>query len=748
MTFAFHYAARSDVGLVRSNNEDSGYAGPAPARLADGMGGHAGGDVASSMVIGALVAARRRGARRARRQLGPARRASAAANTEIGDQARRTTRPATAWAPRSSPCSAPATSWPWPTSATRAPTCCATASSPRSPRTTRSSSTSSTRAGSPRRRPQHHPQRSLVTRVLTGGARRRARPRRARGAARRPLPALLRRPLRLRRPDTIDEILTSRPTRGETADRLIELALRAGAPDNVTVVVADVVDVDRGQPPPSRRSSAPPRSRQPRHPRRSPRPRPPRPPRSPAQATAGRRTTTASPSPRRGPRSRRGTALRWSRLALVLVVVLAGGVVRRVRWAQRQYYVAAQDGVRRDLPRGRRRTSARSRCPGTELGHDDRRRRPPASYQDSLRQGIEVDDRAATDARVERAARLQATPAGGPRPTARPAARCRRPWRPDAHPDPHPDVAASPTPSTSRRPERHPRPTPSPAPGRAHGAARLPSRRSGPGPHERRVVVHPAPRPQRRAGLLVVGAVRSCGWPSSTSSSPPRAGSPRTLDLGGGYLGARRRLPRRAALRASYADPLVLPDRRAAQRARPGHDPPGRPRPDRAGRLGRRRPGGAAPASMLDRDRHRLSRRRARPACPTTARSRATATPPGSSASCCCCCPLLPVLALGGQRRPDLDPHRAALVPARRVREDPVRRLLRGVPRREARRCPVAGASVPRHDAAPVPRPRAPAGGVGRRVAVLVFESDLGTSLMFFGIVLVMLYVATERISG
>jgi cell division protein FtsW (lipid II flippase) len=35
----------------------------------------------------------------------------------------------------------------------------------------------------------------------------------------------------------------------------------------------------------------------------------------------------------------------------------------------------------------------------------------------------------------------------------------------------------------------------------------------------------------------------------------------------------------------------------------------------------------------------------------------------------------------------------------------------------------------------------------GVAMAVLVFESDLGTSLMFFGIVLVMLYVATERFS-
>jgi PPM family protein phosphatase len=333
VTLVLRYAARSDRGLVRANNEDSVYAGARLLALADGMGGHAAGEVASQLVIAALAhldddepggdllskldAAVREGnsAIAAHVEADPELEGMGTTLTailfagnrlglvHIGDSRGYLLRDGEL------------------TQITKDDTFVQTLVD--EGRITAEEAHS-------------HPQRSLIMRALTGHE---------------VEPTLIMREARagdryllcsdgLSDPVSHDTILEALqiPDVAESADRLIELALRGGGPDNVTVVVADVIDYDYGQTQPILAGAvsgdddqvAPPNTSAGRASAFNPR-----------RNAAKRVVPQPEQEPARQPRSRRRILIAAT---LVVLVVLAGLAIGR-EIVRSNYYVSEHDGT-------------------------------------------------------------------------------------------------------------------------------------------------------------------------------------------------------------------------------------------------------------------------------------------------------------------------------------------------------------------------------------------------------------------
>ena len=332
MTLALRFAARSHTGLLRDGNEDSVYAGPRLLAVADGMGGHAAGEVASAVAIAAIAPLDQDAP--GPDLLGALHGSALAANQHLRDMVAAdsalhgmgTTLVAVLFA---------------------------------------GSRLGLLHVGDSRAyllrdgelsqithdhtfvqalvdegrisedEASTHPQRAVVTRILDG------RPdvefdlsvREARVGDRYLLCSDgLTGPVG--RTETLQEALAIADPQ-ECVDRLVQLALKGGGPDNVTVVVADVVEQD----PTSRPVVAGAAADQPQPP-------PPGVADSPAaRARASRPAEDAHPAPAAlaGPPSRRGR--RTAVAGLVVLGLLAAGATAGYAYVRSQYYVGEHDGA-------------------------------------------------------------------------------------------------------------------------------------------------------------------------------------------------------------------------------------------------------------------------------------------------------------------------------------------------------------------------------------------------------------------
>ncbi|WP_313666923.1 Stp1/IreP family PP2C-type Ser/Thr phosphatase [Arsenicicoccus bolidensis] len=417
MPMAVRYAARSHVGLVRDSNQDSGYAGPHLLAVADGMGGHAGGDVASSTAIGAMV--HLDDDTHGSRALQHLEDAIASANAELHDVAQEQ--------PELHGMGTTVTAL----LRTDNKLALAHIGDSRAyllrgeelTQLTHDHTYVQTLVDDGRisaDEAEHHPQRSMVTRVLTGQP----------GDE----PDVSWRELRhgdrylvcsdgvsgFVAHDTIAEILATVPDPGRAADRLVDLALRSGGQDNITAIVADVVRLSDGEGPSTRPQVVGAAAA-----RQMPRAIPDTPAARAAALTRSASGATAEPQVTL---AEEGGVSRWSRLAKVVasvvltLVVLAGLAYAGWRWTQQQYYVGTQDDrvtIYRGLdqtvgPVSLSSTAERTDIPVADLPDFYRTRVTDGVTAGSLEAARAVVADLRTQATACAAAKAQGRPCGGP----------------------------------------------------------------------------------------------------------------------------------------------------------------------------------------------------------------------------------------------------------------------------------------------------------------------------------------------
>ena len=330
------YAVRSDRGLIRGNNEDSVYAGPRLLAIADGMGGHVGGEVASKVVISAL--AYLDDDTPSADLITALRQATESANTHLRELVEAdpaldgmgTTLTALLFAGNRLGLVHVGDSR------------CYLLRGGQLSQITRDDTFVQALVDEGRLTAEEassHPQRSLLLHALNGGDLE---------------PDLSVREARvgdryLLCSDGLTDVVTTETifdtlqieTPHACAERLVDLALRGGGPDNVTVIVADVIDRDFGDDVPVVDGAAGLNNGR----------------REVAPTSAAARAAIAAPvSPNRDDDEpepahmvsppRRSRQVRWLALAALALVVLVGGGYGMWRWTQTQYFVGAiQDRV-------------------------------------------------------------------------------------------------------------------------------------------------------------------------------------------------------------------------------------------------------------------------------------------------------------------------------------------------------------------------------------------------------------------